>query len=396
MSARYLNRTILLLSAISFFADLSSEMLYPIFPDFLKTVGMGALGIGLLDGLGSLVAGIGKVYFGAWSDGIDRRMPFVRWGYGLSALSRPIMGLLPYAGVVTAARALDRMGKGMRGAARDALLVGHSRPEDRGKVFGFHRSMDTLGAVLGPLIALAYFSCYPEDYQGLFLLAFLPGIVPVVISFFIKEAGPAAGAPKTARPFAGTLQFWKGASADYKRLLLGFVLFSLLNSSDMLLLLRAGEIGMGAQDLILAYLLYNLVYALASWPLGGLGDRIGFKTVFVGSLLVFGGTYLAMGQVDSPIWVWFIFAAYGCFTAAHEGIAKSWLSLHIPSHAKATGQGLFHLLNTCALFVASAGAGLGWKLSSGVTTFTVVGIAALAVAALLTVLLPATPPRTVA
>jgi MFS family permease len=393
MASRYLTPTILLLSAISFFADLSSEMLYPIFPAFLKGVGMGALGIGLLDGLGSLVAGIGKVYFGAWSDEIDRRMPFVRWGYGLSALSRPIMGLLPYAGVVTGARALDRLGKGMRGAARDALLVGHSRPEDRGKVFGFHRSMDTLGAVLGPLIALAYLAWRPDDYTGLFILAFVPGIVPVFISFFVRETSPAASHKQVARPFAGIWRFWREASADYKLLLAGFVLFSLLNSSDMLLLLRAGEIGMAPRDLILAYLLYNLVYALAAWPLGGLGDRIGFKPVFVGSLVVFGGSYLAMGQIDSPVWIWAIFAAYGCFTAAHEGIAKSWLSLHIPKHAKATGQGLFHLLNTCALFIASAGAGLAWKLSTGALTFTVVGLAALVVALGFALRMPATQVR---
>lgn len=390
MAARYLTPTILLLSAISLFADMSSEMLYPIFPAFLKGVGMGALGIGLLDGLGSLVAGIGKVYFGAWSDGIDRRMPFVRWGYGLSALSRPVMGLLPYPGVVTAARALDRMGKGMRGAARDALLVGNSRPEDRGKVFGFHRAMDTLGAVIGPLIALAYLLWRPDDFAGLFVLAFLPGILPVFISFFIREAPPTVKAQAAARPFAGIWRFWREAGADYKRLLLGFILFSLLNSSDMLLLLRAGEIGLSAQDLILAYLLYNLVYALASWPLGGLGDRIGFKPVFVGSLLVFGGTYLAMGQVSSPVWIWFIFAAYGCFAAAHEGIAKSWLSLHIPKNAKATGQGLFHLLNTCALFLASAGAGFAWKFSSGALVFSTVGAAALVVALLFAALVPAT------
>jgi MFS family permease len=391
MAARYLTPTILLLSAISFFADLSSEMLYPVFPDFLKGVGMGALGIGLLDGLGSLVAGIGKVYFGAWSDGIDRRMPFVRWGYGLSALSRPIMGLLPYAGVVTAARALDRMGKGMRGAARDALLVGHSRPEDRGKVFGFHRSMDTLGAVLGPLLALAYLAWRPKDYAGLFIVAFVPGVIPVLISFFVRETAPAVQPKVVAKPFAGIWAFWREASGTYKSLLLGFAAFSLLNSSDMLLLLRAGEIGMGAQDLILAYLLYNLVYALASWPLGGLGDRIGFKPVFVGSLLVFGASYLAMGQVQSPVWIWLIFAAYGCFTAAHEGIAKAWLSLHIPKHAKATGQGLFHLINTSALFIASVGAGFAWQLSSGAIVFSAVGIAALVVAALFALRMPATP-----
>lgn len=391
---RYLSYTVLVLSVISFLADLSSEMLYPIMPEFLKGVGVGALGIGLIDGGASMVAGLGKVYFGSWSDAVDRRLPFVRWGYFLSAVTKPLMGLFPYIGAVTGARALDRLGKGIRTAARDAMLVGGSLPEDRGKVFGFHRSMDTLGAVVGPLVALAYLARWPGEYEGMFLVAFVPGILAVGVSMLLREEKKAGKARVgMGTPFKGIFQFWKVADKDYKRLLLGVLGFSLLNSSDLLLLLRAGEVGLSPREVIGCYVLYNVVYAVASWPLGGLGDRIGFKPVFVGSLVVFGVCYAAMGWGEQREIVWGVFALYGCFTAAHEGIAKSWLTLHIPKESKATGLGLYQFLNTLALFVASSWAGLAWTLSSGELTFWVTGLAALGVAVAFWVLMPATSVR---
>lgn len=382
----FLTRTILILSLVSLFADISSEMLYPVMPAFLDSIGFGKSGIGLLEGLVALIAGFGKLYFGSWSDLLNRRVIFIRSGYFLSALAKPLMGLFPFVAPVAGARSLDRLGKGMRGSARDALLVAESAPEDRGKVFGFHRGMDTLGAVFGPLLALLYLYFYPGEYLNLFLIAFVPGMIGVALTLLLPADREKAPWRSGKKVFAGIFGFWKEASPQYRRLLAGFVLFSFLNSTDFFLLLRAGELSMGAETVIAAFIVYNLVYALAAFPIGALGDRLGFKPMFLGSVLVFALCYFLMGMKLDEWMIWGVLALYGIFQAAHDGIAKSWLSLHIPKEKRATGMGLFLFLNTIALLLANLGAGLLWDLTNGETTFTIIGVGALLIFFVLLVL----------
>ena len=171
---RFLNRTIWLVSLVSLFTDMASEMLYPIMPLYLKQIGFTVLGLGFLEGLAEALAGLSKPYFGHQSDKLQRRLPFIQWGYALSAFAKPALGLFQSAWTVFFLRSADRLGKGIRSGARDALLSDLSTTENRGKVFGFHRSMDTIGAVLGPLLALWYLAYLPNNYAGLFLLAFNP------------------------------------------------------------------------------------------------------------------------------------------------------------------------------------------------------------------------------
>lgn len=390
---RYITRAVLVLSMVSFFADISSEMLYPIMPAFLASIGFTALGIGLLEAGAKLVAGLGKSWFGSLSDHLDRRLPFIRLGYLLSALAKPLMGLFPFPAAVFGARNLDRVGKGMRGAARDAVLVSESKAEDRGKVFGFHRGMDTLGAAIGPVIALIYLYYRPEDYVGIFLIAFLPGICGVLATFFLLPEQERQPKPGKARPFKGIFEFWKDSSPEYRKILSGGLVFALLNSTDMLLLLRASELGLTPGEVIGAYIMYNLVYAALSLPFGKWGDRFGFRNVYLVSVLVFALSYLGMGLADEKWMVWGIFVLYGAFTSANDGSMKSWLSLHIHKDRKATGLGLFGFLDTVFLAAASALAGLVWKLSSGEIVFLGVGIAGLVVFFLLLFILPRQPKR---
>lgn len=388
---RYITRTVLLLSFVSLFADISSEMLYPIMPGFLSDIGMTALGIGLLEGFVAFLAGFGKVWFGSLSDMLDRRMVFVRGGYLLSTLAKPLMGLFPSVGPVVAARGVDRMGKGLRSASRDAVLYVESRPEDRGKVFGFHRTMDSIGAVIGPIIALIYLQAYPGDYITLFLLAFLPGILGVLLTLLIREPKPEPRKVELWASLKRPWAFWREASPTYKRMIGGFMLFALLNSSDFFLLLRADEAGMAFPDLLGAYLVYNIVYALSSWPLGGLGDRIGFRPVYLFSVLVFATCYFALGMVNDAFWLYVIFGLYGLFTAAHAGIAKSWLTLHIPPDQKATGIGLYEFLHTAFHLLASPLIGLIWVITTGETAFILIGALAFFTFLLLLFLLPSQP-----
>lgn len=383
---RDITKTVWLLSAISLFADLASEMLYPVLPAFLDGIGMTAAGIGLLEGAAALVAGFGKAWFGSLSDQMQRRNIFVQLGYGLSAVAKPLMGLLPTLGPVFVARLADRVGKGMRGGARDALLTAEAPPEHRGKVFGFHRSMDTVGAVLGAGVALIWIATRPTKINDLFLIAAVPGLLSIVCALLLPKEPVIPS--KGLKPFKGIFQFWGQSSMEYRRILLGGLLFALLNSSDLLLLLKAGESGLSLEGVIGLYLIYNVVYVVASYPLGGLADKIGFKPVYIASILIYGISYIAMGWANG----WWehaaVFAVYGCFTAANESVTKAWLSVNCGKEQKATAMGLFDFSETLAKFVASPLLGLLWVAISPSLAFGIVGAVAVVLAGGMLALLP--------
>lgn len=376
-----------MLSLVSLFADFASEMLYPVMPAFLDGIGMSAAGIGFLEGAAALVAGFGKAWFGSLSDQLQRRNFFIRMGYGLSALAKPMMGLIPMVVPVFLARLADRVGKGMRGGARDAVLAAEAAPEHRGKVFGFHRSMDTVGAVLGAVMALIWLEQRPDDYAALFLVAAIPGLISIGFTLFLpKEQPQPQKSPK--RPFKGIFQFWAQSTPGYRRLLAAGIAFALLNSSDILLLLKAGDAGLKPTTVVALYIFYNVVYVLASFPFGGIADRVGFKSVYLLSIALYGGCYLGMGLATDTWMYWLIFGIYGCFAATNEGIVTAWLTRFIPPERKGTGLGLFAFLETFAKFVASPALGLLWLATSPEWAFAGVGIATLLLVVGLAVLLP--------
>lgn len=199
---------------------MASEMLYPVMPVYLKSIGYSVVIIGILEGIAEAVAGLSKGYFGKLSDSVGKRVPFVQWGYFLSALSKPLMGLFTSIGVIFFSRTLDRLGKGIRTGARDALLSQEATAENKGKVFGFHRALDTLGAVLGPASALIYLYYYPGNYATLFLIAFIPGIMAVMTSFALKEKSLV---PKKnhAPGFFSFLSYWKTSTPENRKLATG-------------------------------------------------------------------------------------------------------------------------------------------------------------------------------
>ena len=184
---KIITKTIWLLSLVSLFTDVAGEMLYPVTPLYLKKIGFSVLLIGILEGVAEAVAGLSKGYFGKLSDASGKRLPFIQFGYGLSALSRPMMAFIAHPLWIFFSRTMERLGKGIRTGARDALLSEEATPATKGTVFGFHRSMDTLGAVIGPLIALLYLYFYPDNYKTLFYFAFIPGILAIIITSIIKE-----------------------------------------------------------------------------------------------------------------------------------------------------------------------------------------------------------------
>ncbi|MGF2412855.1 MAG: MFS transporter, partial [Ferruginibacter sp.] len=250
---RIITKTIWMLSLVSLFTDMASEMLYPIMPMFLKHIGFTVIFIGILEGIAEAVAGLSKPYFGKLSDNSGKRLPFVQLGYSLSAISKPMMALFIFPLWIFVARTLDRLGKGIRTGARDALLSDEATKETKATVFGFHRSMDTLGAVFGPAIALVYLYFYPADYKTLFLIAFAPGLLAIIATLLIKEkTKPLNPTPLrrmlsiNAKPASifSFVTYWKNSPPQYKKLVTGLLLFALFNSSDVFLLLKMKESGL--------------------------------------------------------------------------------------------------------------------------------------------------------
>jgi MFS family permease len=375
---KVINRTVWILSLVSLFADIASEMLYPIVPVYLKEIGFSVLLIGILEGFANFIAGLSKGYFGKLSDEKGKRLPFIKWGYTLSALSKPMMAMLKNPLWIFFSRATDRLGKGLRTAPRDALLSQNARPETKARVFGLHRSMDTLGAAIGPVIALIYLYLNPGSYAMVFYLAFLPGMISVALIFFLKEKiHPVSTLGKGN--FFSFFKYWKIAPQGYKKLVTGLLFLALFNSSDIFLLLKAKELTGSDELTIGAYILYNLVFALGSYPLGALADRIGIRKVFLSGLILFAIVYFLFGFSDSTALIFFAFIVYGLYAAATEGITKAWITNMVHDKNTGTAIGFYTSCESICAFLASIIAGLLWTSFGSTTTFWATSAASLIV-----------------
>ncbi|RYZ24089.1 MAG: MFS transporter [Chitinophagaceae bacterium] len=375
---KIINRTVLILSLVSLFADVASEMLYPVIPIYLKQIGFSVFLIGVLEGIAGFTAGLTKGYFGKWSDEIGRRIPFIKSGYFLSALSKPMMGWLALPLWVFFVRTLDRLGKGLRTAARDALLAQNATPETKARVFGFHRSMDTLGAAIGPCIALWLLLRYPSNFTLLFWVAFVPGLLSVALIFFLREAR-APRATMGRGSFFSYFRYWRIAQPEYRRVALGLLFFTLFNSSDVFLLLKAREVTGSDSTTVAAYIFYNVVFAGASYPLGALADYLGKRIVLVGGLVLFAIVYALFGFAQQSVQVIFLgFFLYGVYAAATEGVAKAWLASLAPTDT-ATALGFYSSCESCCALVASMLAGALWSAYGPAAAFGASVISALCV-----------------
>ena len=359
---KIITRTVWVLSFVSLFADVASEMLYPIMPIYLKSIGFSIFLIGVLEGVAEATAGLSKGYFGKLSDTKGKRLPFVRLGYLLSALSKPLMAVFIFPLWIFAARTVDRLGKGIRTGSRDALLSDEATPETKGRVFGLHRSMDSLGAVIGPSLALVYLYFFPKQYAVLFFIAFIPGILSVLITYLIKEKKQVTNTYVATKrvSFFAFIQYWQTSSAEYKKLLIGLLTFTLFNSSDVFLLLKAKEAGINDVAVIGIYIFYNLVYALFGYPLGKMGDSIGFKKTIILGFILFAFVYLGMVWADNVYSFALLFFLYGLYAAATESISKAWISNISDKKDTATAIGTFAAFQSLCTMMASVITGFIW------------------------------------
>jgi MFS family permease len=416
---RGISRNVVALGWVSFFTDLASEMLYPVMPLFLIGVlGASPAVLGLIDGLAEGVSSSLRWLGGALSDRWQRRKPFVVAGYTISAISKPVMGLAQVFGgpwIFLTGRVSDRLGKSIRTSARDALIADSTAAEFHGIAFGFHRAMDTCGAVLGPLMTLAILSAIvgfstafsahwnsaAADHtqnliaqlplRKLFYFAVVPGLISAVLVFTVREIPPAGHDPK-----AGPPPIFQSFPKPFWILILANAVFSLGNSSDSFLLLRSGELGLGFGAIVLTYAVYNTVYAIASTPLGHLSDRIGRKPVIAVGWCIYAAVYMGFAMSHSRAAPWVLLATYGLFQAFTEGITKAMVSDLVPSEKRAGAIGLLYTASGFCVMAASALCGLIWNVrwfGDRIMAAFAVGAIFAVIAAVIICLVPTERPR---
>jgi MFS family permease len=352
--------TIVVLSLVSLFNDVSSEMLLPVLPIYLSSIGFSALYIGILEGFAEAVVGLSKGYFGQRSDETGNRVSFVRFGYSLSAVAKPMMALLTYPFWIFLSRTFDRLGKGIRTNARDAMLADESEHEHRGKVFGFHRAMDTVGAAIGPALALVYLYFHPGKYAEVFLLAFIPSVVAVILTFVLKQKEIPKKAEKKTFRFFSYFSYWKEASEQYKKVVPAFLLFALFNSSDAFLILMGKHHGLDDTTIILAYIFFNIVYAALAFPMGRLADKHGMKVSYSIGLLAFIAAYVLIPFASTPLLFFATFFIYSLFPASTDGISRAWITTICSAEAKGTALGFYTSFQSIIALLASSLAGFLW------------------------------------
>jgi MFS family permease len=362
---------------VSLLTDMSSEMIVPILPLFLTSVLHTQIGtIGIIEGIAESTASVLKLFSGWFSDQIGKRKPLMIIGYGLSNLIKPFFAITTSGWQVLFIRFGDRFGKGMRGAPRDALIADATTKEDRGKAFGFHRAMDTLGAVIGPLVAFIILNTYHGQYRTIFVLSAIPGVLAIfVLIFFLKEKKKDENSEQRGLPKISLKQMGR----KFVVFTLISTLFALGNSSDAFLILQAKEVGMKDTLIPLAYLVFNLTYTFFSLPTGILSDRIGRRPVIISGYVIFAIIYLGFGLVHHPLGIWILFVFYGLYYAATEGIQKAYIADLVPMGNRGTAMGTFNAFTGFAALPASIIAGFLWQAFGPLATFaTSSGLAILA------------------
>ena len=374
----WLTRNLVVLTLVSLTQDAASELLYPLLPLLITGVlAAPPVVLGIIDGVAEATAGITKYLTGRWSDRRGRKA-FIGWGYGLAALGKVLVAAAGSWPLVLLGRVVDRLGKGVRSAPRDALIAASVPREVLGRAFGFHRAGDTLGAVIGPLLGLWALTAMHGNLHAALWWAVIPAVISALLVAFVHEPrrpddspatlpdpslsdqivpDPTLTEPMTVARSPLPARLWQVAGI--------LVMISLLNFSDTLLLLRVSQLGFSTTQVVLAYVLFNSVYALASYPAGMLTDRWPRPYVYAVGLLAFAVGYLGLGLTTGGPYVFLLVAVYGLFPAFTDGVGKAWVSTLVPDDRRGRAQGVFQALTSGSVLLAGLWAGLIWNLGPG-------------------------------
>ena len=378
----WLSHNLKTLSLVSLLQDSASELLYPILPLYLTAVlGAPVAVVAVIEGVADGIAAITKVASGRLADRWRRR-PLVAGGYTAAAVGKVLIAIATTWPIVLAARAVDRLGKGIRGAPRDALIADDLPSEHLGRAFGFHRSIDTLGAVIGPLAGLGLFELFHHRYRPVFVVAVVPAVASALAVLFVHERPRPVLERSTRSPGPGPAPpvipgvrlprlYWQPFTV--------LTVFSLINFSDALLIVRARHLGLSVTSVIAAYALYNLTYSLASYPVGVFADRLSKQTIIAAGFAVFGISYTALALINRAVWVWPVFAFYGLYTALTDGVAKAWITTTVTPDIRGRALGLQGGAAGIGAMLAGAWAGLSWH-DTGRVPLLIAGIVAVTLA----------------
>ncbi len=382
MSERKLGRNILALGAVSFFTDVSSEMIYPLLPLFLATtLGASASVVGAIEGAAESLAALLKLASGWWSDRTARRKPLVVAGYTLASVARPLVAAAQSASQVLAIRLTDRVGKGIRTSPRDALIADSVDPALRGRAFGFHRAADHAGAVVGPLIAFALLRGLDVSLRTVFWLAAVPAVISVlVLVLAVREVPRREARTVTGVNLSGALgrRFWAFLAV--------LLIFTLGNSTDAFLLLRASQLGVPTALLPVLWAMLHVVKSASSTPAGTLSDRVGRKPLLISGWALYALVYLGFAAAGAEWQAWALFAVYGIYFGLTEGVEKALVADLVPVLRRGAAFGWYNLAIGVGALPASLIFGAVWDRFGAPTAFalgaSLASAAALAIAAL--------------
>lgn len=361
---RGIKKNVFFMGLVSFFTDISSEMILPVLPLFLSNVlHVNMAVIGLIEGIASSVASILKTVSGWLSDKFRKRKIFIVLGYLLSTIVKPFLAIATLWQHVLAVRVLDRIGKGIRTSPRDALIA-ESSEKRKGAAFGFHRMMDTSGAIVGTLVASYLLFKIANAYRTIFWLAVIPAIIAVFIAiFFVKEIRK-----KEIKEAEFKFSF-KSLDVNYKKFIFIATLFSLGNFSYAFFLLRAQELGIALALIPIVYLVYNISYGISAFPAGKWSDKVGKRKMLVIGYLIFALTCLGFAFTSAAIYAWFLFAFCGVYNAINNVVSRAYVADLVTADKRGTALGIFHTFTGLALFPASFIGGILWNSFSAKITF---------------------------
>ena len=359
-------RNIVMSGLVSLVTDIASYMVEPVLPLFLVGVlGASTILVGLIEGIAETTASLLKIFSGWFSDYVGKRKPLMLVGYALSNILRPIFGLTASWGQVLAIKFADKIGKGLRTAPRDALLADSASEGGIGKAFGLHRTFDELGSAIGPLLAFGILSFFTGNYRLVFYCAAVPGTLAILIIIF----GIRDKAPRKKEAFKAPALGFKGMGSGFIIFSLIATVFTLGNSSDAFLILRAKNAGLTTALVPLAYFVFYITFSVFSYPLGALSDTLGRRPLIIAGFMVFSLVYLGFAFASKPWHIWILFIAYGLYSAATDGIQRSYIADLTPAGKRGMGMGTFNALIGLAALPASVLAGFLWNIKGPIAAF---------------------------